>query len=118
MTDLIEQMHKWPHGFKKKLAEHYGFKVLRCALCWSNVRVSIHHYSPHGTGVLTHHLKGDGEIEKYTFDWDVNKFVPLCGSCHGKYEAIKSFYIDKRKLEIPFYALLHNVVENANKKIL
>jgi hypothetical protein len=114
MTQLIEEMHKWPHGFKKKLAEHYGFKVLRCALCWSNVRVAIHHYAPHNVGVLTHHV--DGDFGNFKIDWNVKKFVPLCASCHGKFEAIQSMYMRNVREKIPFYKLLHHVVEEANTK--
>jgi len=132
MTILFKELHKWPRGFKTKLAEHYGFKVPRCVLCYSTVRVSIDHYrdmyseKEEERNPYYYQTKEmyEGKAPKNyqelkeLINWDdLSKFVLLCGSCHSKIERMRDFYFTKNPNDRPpMLKLLDEVVKEAKKK--
>ena len=108
-----KELHKFPRGYKQKLAEHYGFTKPMCVICWSQTKVAIHHH----LDMINREIQ---IIERYSYyyqlenniDWsDLSKFVLLCGSCHSKIHStinFSGFINDKRP---PILYLLNEIIE-------
>jgi len=109
-----KELHKYPKGFKQKLAVHYGFKKPRCVLCWSKTKVAIHHHLDM--------INRDKPIEerysyyhqlKNNIDWnDLSKFVLLCGSCHSKIHSTMNFSGSINGKRPPILYLLNKIISN------
>ena len=118
MWGYKKDLHKYPKGYKQKLAEYYGFIKPMCVLCWSQTRVSIHHH----VDIIN---RGDFEKSnayfyqlKNNIDWDdLSKFVLLCGSCHPKIHSTIGFsgLIDDKRP--PILYLLNKIVEDYKLKL-
>ena len=100
------RFYKFPRGFKKKLAKHYGLDKPKCVLCWSTNRVAIDHYRD-----LDHKNYPYGKV-----NWDdFSKFTLLCGSCHGKVEKMREcWWGSTRESRPPMLNLLDDIVMKSN----
>lgn len=109
--------YKFPRGFKKKLARHYGLVKPICVMCWSTVKVSTDHYrSLDRTEEDPYYYQVKDFKETNQLNWgDLSKFCLLCGSCHGKVERMREMYgckldADRRP---PMLNLLEDIVKIA-----
>ena len=116
MWGTDKELHKYPKGFKQKLAEHYGFSKPMCVICWSQTKVAIHHHFD----VINKEIPIEQRNSYYyqvanNIDWsDLSKFVLLCGSCHSKIHSTINFsgFIDDKRP--PILYLLNKIVKEAN----
>jgi len=111
-----KELHKYPRGFKQKLAKHYGFNVPQCVICWSKTKVAIHHH----LDVVS--SEGD-PLKKYSYvyqyrdkrtdpDWsNLSKFVLLCGSCHSKIHSTINFSGQMNGKKAPILILLNDIIK-------
>ena len=111
MWGTDKELHRYPKGFRQKLAKHYSLDKPRCVICWSQNKVAIHHYM--------NFIDKDLPMgERYSYAWqyrdkrekpdwsDLSKFVLLCGSCHSKIHSIHNF----GGRDSPFSKLLNDIV--------
>jgi len=96
---MLDLNHKYPKGFKKKLAEYYG--RMGCVLCFSTKNLSIHHYYNDEKRISPYKLeKNEGSERIATFS-DLKQFVLLCGSCHGKVHTMRNWWNSKDEINRP-----------------
>lgn len=117
MWGTDKELHKFPKGFKQKLAKHYGFNTPMCVLCWSKNKVAIHHHFD----VINREIPIEERNAYYyqvknNIDWsDLSKFVLLCGSCHSKIHSAIIFggFIDNKRP--PILYLLNKIIKEAKE---
>ena len=111
-----KDLHKYPKGFKQKLAIYYHLTKPMCVLCWSQTRVAIHHYTD---TINTDKNLSDRCSYIYQYrnkrikpDWsDLSKFVLLCGSCHSKIHSTINFSGVRNGKKAPILILLNDIIE-------
>ncbi len=105
--DFYKTTHTWPRGLRARLIEREKGK---CAICWSQQQLSIHHIQEH---LIDRGLyRSDNYIDipatkrtgKLIANFNLDGLLLLCGSCHGKIHTYKS--------NSPFTKLFVEIVES------
>lgn len=110
MDEFYNKTHKFPKGLRQRLADLDSNGRVCCPICWSTMRVAIHHYSKDATPE-NYRYRTD-EKGNIRFD-DLSNFILLCGSCHAKIEACLGHYWQYRN-QIPIIKLMNEIIEKRN----